>query len=120
MLRIPTTQYVTAADNARIAYQVVGSGPSDIVLLPMVGCIDLMWDEPSFAYALNRLARMGRLICLDYRGSGASANIPTGTTPTAESWMEDIRAVLDAVESTEATIIVNVPSGFMALLFAAT
>jgi pimeloyl-ACP methyl ester carboxylesterase len=79
-----------------------------------------MWDEPSFAYALNRLASVGRLICLDYRGSGASDNIPLGTTPTAESWMEDIRAVLETVGSERATLIVNVPSGFMALLFAAT
>jgi class 3 adenylate cyclase len=120
MVRMPTTQYVTAADNARIAYQVVGSGPSDIVLLPTVGCVDLMWDEPSFAYALDRLSHMGRLICLDYRGSGASDNITPGTTPTAESWMEDIRAVLNAVGSQQATLIINVPVGFMALLFAAT
>jgi class 3 adenylate cyclase len=118
--RFPETEYVLAADDARIAYQVLGSGPTDIVLLPTAGCIDLMWDEPSFAYALNRLAGVGRLICLDYRGSGASDNIPAGATPTAESWMEDIRAVLAAIGSEQATLIVNVPSGFMALLFAAT
>jgi class 3 adenylate cyclase len=34
--------------------------------------------------------------------------------------MEDIRAVLEAIGSEQATLIVNVPSGFMALLFAAT
>jgi class 3 adenylate cyclase len=115
----PETRYVTAAGDVRIAYQVIGDGPTDIVLLPTVGCIDLMWDEPSFVYALNRLARIGRLICLDYRGSGASDNIPFGAEPTAELWMEDIGAVMDEVGSERATVIVNVPSGFMALLFAA-
>jgi hypothetical protein len=38
----PETHYATSDDGLHIAYQTLGDGPTDIVLLPYMGCIDLM------------------------------------------------------------------------------
>src|ERR1700694_299541 len=79
-----------------------------------------MWEEPSFAHVLHRLAQLGRLICLDSRGCGGSDPVPLGALPTPETWMEDTRVVLDAVTSTSAHIVCHGGSGFLGMLCAAT
>ncbi len=117
---VPDTHFARTDDGLSIAYQTLGDGPRDIVLVPTVHSIDRMWDEPSFARVLNRLARLGRLICLDYRGFGSSDAVPTGTLPTPEAWMEDTRVVLDAVGSSSAHIVCHATASFIGILFAAT
>ena len=43
----PTTRYARSAD-VNIAYQVVGDGPLDLVLVPgWVSQVEAMWDEPT-------------------------------------------------------------------------
>jgi pimeloyl-ACP methyl ester carboxylesterase len=93
------TQFATSPEGLRIAYQTVGSGAQDIVLIQPFQSVDVIWDDPTTAGALDRLARIGRLILLDYRGFGVSDAVPLGAMPTPEAWMEDTRVVLDAVGS---------------------
>lgn len=116
----PEPRYARTDDGLSIAYLTLGEGPTDIVVVPPTHCIDLMWEEPSFAHVLGRLGRLGRLICLDYRGFGGSDPVPLGALPTPETWMEDTRVVLDAVASTSAHIVCHGGSGFLGMLFAAT
>ena len=117
----PETKYAKTEDGLSIAYQTLGDGPTDIVLMPFLSCVDLMWEEPSFARSLQRLARIGRLICFDPRGFGASDVVPLGALPTPEGWMDDVRVVLDAVGSTTANLVGHGSSGSVyGLLFAAT
>jgi class 3 adenylate cyclase/pimeloyl-ACP methyl ester carboxylesterase len=116
----PETRYTKTDDGLAIAYQTLGDGPTDIVLVPSHHCVDLMWEEPSFTHVLERLARLGRLICLDYRGFGGSDPVPLGELPTPETWMDDTRVVLDAVGSTKAHVVAHGMSGFIGMLFAAT
>src|SRR5256885_9606942 len=116
----PETRYAKTDDGLSIAYQTLGDGPTDIFLIPSFHCVDLMWEEPSFARVLHRLARMGRLICPDLSGFGASDPVPLAALPTPEAWMEDVRVVLDAVGSTSATLVCHGGSGFAGMLFAAT
>jgi len=116
----PETHYAKTPDGSNIAYQVVGDGPRDILFAPEITCVDLMWDEPSFAHALRRLARMGRLICLDFRGFGGSDPVPKAALPSPELWMDDARVVLDEVASTTTHVVANGGSGFVGMLFAAS
>jgi pimeloyl-ACP methyl ester carboxylesterase len=74
----PETRYAKTRDGLSIAYQVTGSGTDDIVFLPYLLSVDSMWDDPSFARFLTRLSRVGRLICIDLRGCGASDPVPLG------------------------------------------
>jgi len=45
-----------------VAYQVLGDGPIDIVVLAMAGSnVELSWDDPGTARFFRRLASFGRL-----------------------------------------------------------
>jgi class 3 adenylate cyclase len=117
---IPTTRYVRTDDGLALAYQVFGEGNRDIVLIFTIHCVDLLWEEPTVVHMMQRLASMGRVITLDYRGFGASDPVPLGALPTPEVWMEDTRVVMDAVGSSSAHFVCHGASGFVGMLFAAT
>ncbi len=114
------TKYVQSGD-ANIAYQVVGNGPIDIVfVMGWVSHLDYFWEEPSFAYFLNRLSSFARLILFDKRGTGLSDRVPLNQLPTLEQRMEDVHAVMDAVGSERAVLCGVSEGGPMCSLFAAT
>ncbi|HKW71919.1 MAG TPA: alpha/beta fold hydrolase [Candidatus Dormibacteraeota bacterium] len=114
----------TAAKYARsgdvnIAYQVVGEGPIDLVLvLGWVSHLAYVWELPAMAAFLNRLASFSRLILFDKRGCGMSDRVHP--LPTLEQRMDDVRAVMDAAGSEKAAIMGISEGGVMSCLFAAT
>jgi class 3 adenylate cyclase len=116
---IPETRYARLGD-LHLAYQVVGDGPPDILLLDQwFGNLDAQWDVPPLAELRERLASFGRLIMFDKRGTGLSDPIPTATLPTLEAFMADIPAVLDTVGSERPAVIANIGGGILAMPFAA-
>lgn len=120
MRRMLETRYVQSGD-ANIAYQVVGDGPIDLVfVMGWVSHLDYFWEEPSFAYFLDRLASFARLILFDKRGTGLSDRVPLNQLPTLEQRMEDVHAVMDAVGSERAVLCGISEGGPMCSLFAAT
>jgi hypothetical protein len=59
---IPETRYARSG-GVNIAYQAIGNGPRDLVLVPgWVSNIDVFWEEPTMARLLTRLASFSRLI----------------------------------------------------------
>src|SRR6266536_273646 len=115
----PEVHYARCGEDY-IAYQTLGEGPRDIVFMSAwFSHVDGRWEEPRFAAMLRRLGTMGRLIVFDKRGSGASDPLQVAD-PTWEDWADDIRAVMDAVGSQQATIVGVGDSGPLACLFAAT
>jgi pimeloyl-ACP methyl ester carboxylesterase len=115
------TQFARNQEGQYVAYQVCGSGDTDIVFIPdWATNLDVMWEEPTLVRFLDRLASMGRLICFDKRGTGVSDPIPLGAVPTFEEWMADVGCVLDAAGSERATLIGHGDGAPMAILFAAT
>ncbi len=116
----PETRYAKSGD-VNIAYQVVGSGPVDLVyVMGWVTNLDYFWEEPSYARFLNRLASFSRLILFDKRGTGLSDRVHESALPTLEQRMDDVRAVMDAVGSERASLLGVSEGGPMAALFAAT
>lgn len=116
----PPTRYVRSSAGY-VAYQTLGEGPRDILFVANWGSnLDAMWEEPSLAHYFHRLARIGRVICFDKRGSGVSDPVPLAALPTLEEWMDDARVVLDAAGSAQAAIIGDTEGGPMAMLLAAT
>ena len=118
---MPETRYALSGSVA-IAYQVVGSGPTDLVLVPgMVSHVEQHWEHPAFARFLDRLASFCRLIVFDKRGTGMSERLlGAGGAPTLEERMDDVRAVLDAAGSERAVLLGASEGGPMSVLFAAT
>lgn len=115
---VPQTQYVQTA-GVTIAYQVVGDGPVDLVLVPgFLSNIEVLWEEPRVARFLHRLASFSRLIVFDKRGTGLSDRVTD--TATLEERMDDVRAVLDRIGSERAALFGYSEGGSMCALFAAT
>jgi class 3 adenylate cyclase len=120
VLTAPETRYVKSGD-VHVAYQIVGDGPRDLVFLSSWDlAIDFLWDEPSQLRFFERLASFSRVILFDKRGSGASDSVSLDAMPTLESWVDDVRLVMDAVGSEQAAIVACTFTGPLAVLFAAT
>jgi class 3 adenylate cyclase len=114
----PQTHYTKSGD-INIAYQIVGHGPIDLVLVPgFVSYLDLDWDDPAHARFLERLASFSRLIRFDKRGTGLSDR--PGGLPDLETRMGDVRSVMQAAESEGAVLFGYSEGGPMSVLFAAT
>ena len=114
----PETRYAKSAD-VNIAYQVVGTGPPDLVLVPgWMSNIDVFWEEPTIERFFKRLASFARLILFDKRGTGLSDRV--SDMPSLEVRMDDVRAVMDAVHSERAALFGYSEGGPMCALFAAT
>lgn len=120
-MQYPETLYARSKDG-HVAYQVVGDGPLDLVFIPWwVSNVDVMWEEPSLARFLRRLATFSRLLCFDKRGTGVSDTVPLAALPTLEQWSDDVRTVMHAAGSKRAALLgVSAGGGQMAMLFAAT
>jgi len=118
MTTIPTAKYAKSAD-VHIAYQVVGEGAQNLVLVPgWVSHIEYAWEDPSCSHFLRRLASFSRLILLDRRGTGLSDRV--SELPTLEQRMDDVRAVMDAAGAERAALFGLSEGGPMCLTFAAT
>jgi class 3 adenylate cyclase len=105
--------------DVHIAYQVVGAGAVDLVYTPGIWSnLDVMWEWPSWARYLDRLASFSRLILFDMRGVGLSDR--GSEPPTLELQMDDIGAVMDAVGSDGAAIFGGARGAAMTILFAAS
>jgi len=112
------TRYAKSGQ-VHIAYQVFGHGALDLVCVPgFVSHLEHDLQEPHIARYFDRLATFARVIVFDKRGTGLSDR--ELEHPTLEERMDDIRAVMDVVGSTEASIYGISEGGSLAALFAAT
>src|SRR5437763_17088682 len=114
---IPKTRYAKSGD-IKIAYQVVGDGPFDLVFVPgFISNLDVAWDEPQRAGVWQRLAAFSRLIMFGKRGTGLSDR--TVGVPTLEERMDDVRAVMESVGSQQAALFGIGEGGALSMFFAA-
>jgi class 3 adenylate cyclase len=115
----PRTRYATCGD-IDIAYQVLGDGPNDLIMLPgssiPIDCIDL---EPSMSRFHRRLASFCRIVRFDQRGIGLSSRVPSLDAIGPEYWAEDVVAVMDAVGCEQVTLFAPGYSALTALVVAA-
>jgi pimeloyl-ACP methyl ester carboxylesterase/DNA-binding winged helix-turn-helix (wHTH) protein len=115
--RPPRSRYARHG-SANIAYQVIGDGPIDLVCSNgWVSHLEYMWEEPSFASFLMRLASFARVILYDTRGAGLSDQL--SDAPGLDLRVDDLRAVLDAVGSRQTVLVGISDGGAVCSLFAA-
>ena len=122
MTEIPETHYAETADGAYLAYQVLGSGPIDL-LEPSGGSfvsIDVRDEEPRWCSFERRLASFSRLIRFDPRGIGLSDPISPDSSPSIEDAVSDAEAVLDAAGSERAAVLGQGRGGLVSILLTAT
>lgn len=120
MAAAPETVY-TRDGNAHLAYQIASDSGSDVLFVPTgTFPIDLLWDDPTVARHLRRLASFSRLILTDLLGIGSSDAVPMHDLPAMQTWTDGLVAVLDAVGSECASIFGTAESALPVMLLAAT
>jgi class 3 adenylate cyclase len=114
------TRYARSGD-LFIAYQTVGDGPIDVVLVDQwFSNVEALWDVPPLARLVERLSSFSRVILFDQRGVGLSDPVAISALPSLEEWIDDLRAVMDAVASDRAAMVAGMAGGLLANVFAAT
>jgi class 3 adenylate cyclase len=117
-MRLPEVSYARSGDVA-LAYQVIGNGPTDLVFVRgIAGDVLSTWDQPLLARHVEGLAECGRVLMLDKRGTGLSDRVRE--VHSAETAMDDIRAVMDTVGSDRAVIWLGAAATGVGVMFAAT
>ena len=111
MAQAPRTRYAKCGD-IDIAYQVVGEGPVDLLVLPgPIIPFDSIEAEPTLYRFHRRLASFARLIRFDHRGTGLSSRASLDELGPS-IWAQDAVAVMDAVGCEQATVF---GSGYTAM-----
>jgi class 3 adenylate cyclase len=112
----PPIRYARSGE-LNIAYQVVGDGPADLLMIPgWFSHLALDWEEPAWVRWCERLASFARVIRFDKRGTGMSDR-PSGI-PTPDERMADARAVMDAAGLTSAHVLGWSEGGPLGILLA--
>jgi class 3 adenylate cyclase/pimeloyl-ACP methyl ester carboxylesterase len=117
---IPPTRFAKLGKD-RIAYQIVGDGPVDLLWVPGIGdALDARWEYGPYASFLWRLASFSRLIMMDRRGIGASDPVPIEALPSWEEFVNDALAVLNAANSHRTVLLASNDAATTSMLFATT
>jgi class 3 adenylate cyclase len=116
---LPSEVRYAKSGDVHVAYQVVGTGPTDLVLgFSGISQLEVMWEEPGLVRMFRQIADFTRLILFDKRGVGLSdRNVGI---PTLEDRMDDIRAVLEAVGSQRTVLFGTLDGAPLSILFAAS
>ena len=115
---LPETRYALSGD-INIAYQVMGAGPVDIIMVPgVISHIEFLHEFVGYTAFLRRLSAFARVVTFDKRGQGLSDRI--SGAPSLEQRMDDLRAIMEAIGSEHAAIVGFSEGCAMSALFAAT
>lgn len=105
--------------DVHIAYHTLGSGEVDIVLVPgWAFPMRAFLDHPALRALIEGLMQLGRVVLFDKRGTGLSDRVKD--LPGLEQRMDDLRAVLDAIDSESAVLVGYSEGGPLCVLFATT
>jgi class 3 adenylate cyclase len=117
-LLLPETRYALSGD-VNIAYQAMGTGPVDIIVVPgLASHVEFTHEMPGYTAFLRRLSTFARVVTFDKRGQGLSDRI--SGAPSLEQRIDDVRAIMDAIGSKRVTLFGHSEGCPMSVLFAAT
>jgi class 3 adenylate cyclase len=115
---LPETRYARSGD-INIAYQTMGSGPRDLIIVPgIISHVEFAHELPGYTAFLRRLSSFARVVTFDKRGQGLSDRV--SNMPTLEERMDDLRAIMDTIGSRRAALLGFSEGSAMSALFAAT
>src|ERR1700694_5021201 len=115
---LPVTRYAASGD-VNIAYQTMGAGPVDIIMVPgLISHVEFTHEMAGYTAFLRRLSTFSRVVTFDKRGQGLSDRI--SGAPSLEQRMDDVRAVMDDIGSQRAVIVGFSEGAARSMLVAAT
>jgi class 3 adenylate cyclase/pimeloyl-ACP methyl ester carboxylesterase len=117
-LDLPVTRYARSGE-LNIAYQTMGNGPIDLILVPgMTTHVEFLHEVPGYTDFLRRLAAFARVVTFDKSGQGLSDR--AFGVPSLEQRMDDLRAIMDDIRSTRAVLLGCSEGAAISMMFAAT
>ena len=117
-LDLPMTRYAQSGD-LNIAYQTMGKGPIDLILVPgLTTHVEFLHEIPGYTDFLRRLAAFARVVTFDKSGQGLSDR--AFGVPSLEQRMDDIRAIMDDIGSTRAALLGCSEGAAISVMFGAT
>jgi class 3 adenylate cyclase/alpha-beta hydrolase superfamily lysophospholipase len=108
----PETRFVKTA-GCHVAYQVFGDGRPLVFIPGAAHHLELRWEEPGTAAVWRRQAEFCRTAVFDRRGCGLSDR--SATLPAIEEQVDDVIAVMDAAEMSEAVVAGYLDGGWLAM-----
>jgi len=116
----PPRTFYERSGEVDLAYQVIGDGPRDVVLvLDWASHLEVAWEQVFVEEFVSGLARFARVLWFDMRGVGLSTRAAEATV-AVENWMDDVGAVMNAAGSERAALVAHGQAAQMGVLFAAT
>src|SRR5437763_16567495 len=113
----PRTLYAKSGD-VHLAYQAIGAGERDIVLvLDWASHLEAVWEQPFIKEFVASVNRYARVLWFDMRGVGLSDRVVEHAVAQEER-MEEVGAGMDAAGYEQATLIDHGDGGQMALISA--
>jgi pimeloyl-ACP methyl ester carboxylesterase len=117
-LDLPMTRYAQSGD-LNIAYQTMGNGPIDLILVPgLTTHVEFLHEIPGYTDFLRRLAAFARVVTFDKSGHGLSDR--AFGVPSLEQRMDDIRAIMDDIGSKRAALLGCSEGAAISVMFGAT
>ena len=113
--RYPDSEGCVARAGVRVHYEVFGSGEPTVLLLPTWSIV----HSHAWKMQVHYLARHGRVLTFDGRGSGLSDRPEEAGAYAEEEYAADALAVLDATETAKAFVVGHSMGARRALLLAA-
>jgi class 3 adenylate cyclase/pimeloyl-ACP methyl ester carboxylesterase len=112
-----SVSFTTTADDVRIAYADIGSGPVVVFVRGWITHIELSWNEPNFRRFVEALSQQLRVVRFDARGNGLSER-DVGQ-PDLEEFVADTEAVIEAIGEAKVTLWGSSFGGPIAIAYAA-
>jgi class 3 adenylate cyclase/pimeloyl-ACP methyl ester carboxylesterase len=117
-LELPETHYARSGE-LNIAYQVMGDGPIDLILVPaMITHVEFLHEMPGYTDFLRRLAAFARVVTFDKSGQGLSDRYLG--MPSLEQRVDDVGGVMEAIGSRRAVLLGCSEGGSISMVFAAS
>ena len=99
--RLPDDDGYVERDGVKIFYEVFGTGPTTLLLMPTWAIIHSQFWKAQVSY----LARHFRVITFDGRGSGRSDRPVGAPAYASEAYVGDTLAVLDGTDTEQAVVV---------------
>ena len=118
-MRAPPVQYVPIGDE-HVAFQVVGDGPVPALsLTSWIAPIDGGWEDPEHLRMWRAVySAGGRAVHLDHRGLGSSDPVPQERLGDLDEWVDDVVAVLDAIDVERVSMMAELEQAAVAIRLA--
>src|SRR5687768_5736154 len=110
-------QFCTTSDGVRIAYSVIGKGPTLVRVLGHFTHLEKEWEWPDLRYFWERLAERFTVVRYDGRGIGLSDKYEGEFTE--EGRQLDLDAVLTDVDAKDAILLAISEGGWTSAMYAA-